>query len=103
LNVQEDHVHVVVSIPPKVSVSDYMVIIKGMSAMRLFKTAPRCRKSPSREISKVAGDYLETAGDALPRGMPEIFQIHQESWRADKTRIGDFLSEQTVLSPVKNL
>jgi REP element-mobilizing transposase RayT len=29
LNVQADPVHVVVSIPPKVSVSTYMVLVKG--------------------------------------------------------------------------
>ena len=46
LNVQEDHVHVVVSIPPKVSVSDYMGMIKGKTAIKLFKSYPGMRKKP---------------------------------------------------------
>jgi len=33
LNVQADHVHVVVSIPPKVSVSIYMGTVKGKTVL----------------------------------------------------------------------
>lgn len=46
LNVRGDHMHVVVSIPPKVSVSDYMGMIKGKRAIRLFKSYPGMRKKP---------------------------------------------------------
>ena len=38
LNVQIDHVHVVVSIPPKVSVSILMGGLKGKLAIKLFKS-----------------------------------------------------------------
>ena len=37
LNVRKDHVHLVVSIPPKLSVSDYMGIVKGKSAIKIFQ------------------------------------------------------------------
>ena len=46
LNVQEDHVHVVVSIPPKVSISDYMGTVKGKTAIKLFKSYPAMRAKP---------------------------------------------------------
>ncbi|BDD03995.1 IS200/IS605 family transposase [Aureibacter tunicatorum] len=36
LNIQEDHVHLLVQIPPKLSISDYMGIIKGRTAIRIF-------------------------------------------------------------------
>jgi len=36
LNVQADHVHLVVIIPPKVSISTLMGTLKGRSAIRLF-------------------------------------------------------------------
>lgn len=36
LNVQADHVHLIVQIPPKVSVSDYMGRLKGKTAIRVF-------------------------------------------------------------------
>jgi putative transposase len=41
LNVQKDHVHIIVSILPKVSVSEYIGIIKGKNAIKLFKTYPQ--------------------------------------------------------------
>ena len=46
LNVQIDHVHVVVSIPPKVSVSTYMGTIKGKIAIKMFKSYPMLKKKP---------------------------------------------------------
>lgn len=46
LNIQADHVHVVVSIPPKVSVSTYMGTIKGKIAIKTFKSYPMLKKKP---------------------------------------------------------
>lgn len=46
INVQKDHVHIVVSIPPKLSVSDYMGIIKGKTAIKMFKSYPKLRQKP---------------------------------------------------------
>jgi putative transposase len=46
LNIQEDHVHMVVSIPPKVSVSDFMGILKGKTTIKLFKSYPNLKKKP---------------------------------------------------------
>ena len=40
LNIQKDHVHMVCSIPPKLSISTYMGIMKGKSAMAIFKGFP---------------------------------------------------------------
>jgi putative transposase len=37
LNVQPDHVHLVVSIPPKYAVSEFMGYLKGKMAIRLFQ------------------------------------------------------------------
>jgi len=46
LNVMEDHIHMVVTIPPKVSVSDLMGILKGKTAISLFKNFPTLKKKP---------------------------------------------------------
>ncbi len=46
LNVQIDHVHVVVSIPPKVSVSVLMGTLKGKLAIKLFKSYPKLKQKP---------------------------------------------------------
>ena len=36
LNVQIDHVHLLVMVPPKISISDYVGMIKGRTAIRVF-------------------------------------------------------------------
>ena len=46
LNVQTDHVHLVCSIPPKVSVSEFMGFLKGKLAIKLFKSYPGLRRKP---------------------------------------------------------
>jgi len=46
LNVQKDHVHIVVLIPPKLSVSDYMGIVKGRTAIRIFNKFRKLKKKP---------------------------------------------------------
>ncbi|MDT0648488.1 IS200/IS605 family transposase [Zunongwangia sp. F260] len=46
LNVQEDHVHLLVSIPPKVSISKLMGTLKGKVAIKLFKSYPKLKKKP---------------------------------------------------------
>jgi len=46
LNVQKDHVHLIVMIPPKLSVSDYMGITKGRTAIRVFHKFPRLKNKP---------------------------------------------------------
>ena len=46
LNVREDHVHVVVSIPPKLSLSEYMGTLKGKTAIKLFRNYPDMRSKP---------------------------------------------------------
>lgn len=46
LSVQEDHVHLVCSIPPKVSVSALMGFLKRKLAIKLFKSYPRMKQKP---------------------------------------------------------
>jgi len=36
LNVQKEHVHLIVMVPSKLSISEYMGIIKGRTAFRVF-------------------------------------------------------------------
>lgn len=46
LNVQEDHVHLLVMVPPKISLSKYIGTIKGRCAIRLFARFPELRQRP---------------------------------------------------------
>ena len=46
MNVQLDHVHVVCSVPPKVSISELMGTLKGKLAIKLFKSYPKLKQKP---------------------------------------------------------
>ena len=46
LNVQEDHIHLLISVPPKVSISKLMGVLKGKIAIKVFKSYPGMRKRP---------------------------------------------------------
>jgi putative transposase len=46
LNIQPDHIQMLVSIPPKVSVSELMGTLKGKPAIKIFKSYPQLKKKP---------------------------------------------------------
>ena len=46
LNVCRDHIHIVVAVPPKLSISKLMGILKGKTAIKVFKSYPELKKKP---------------------------------------------------------
>jgi len=46
LNVQPDHVHLLVMIPPKISVSGYVGTVKGRTAIRIFNRFRKLKEKP---------------------------------------------------------
>ena len=45
LSVQENHVHLLCSIPPKLSISSFMGFVKGKTAIKIFQSYPQLKKS----------------------------------------------------------
>ena len=46
MNVQIDHVHIILSVPPKLSISQVMGYLKGKTAIQVFKNFPGLKKKP---------------------------------------------------------
>lgn len=44
MNIQIDHIHLIVSISPKISISQLMGILKGKTAIKIFKSYPQLKK-----------------------------------------------------------
>jgi len=44
MNIQKDHIHMVISMPPKISISEFMGFLKGKLAIKLFKSYPWMKK-----------------------------------------------------------
>jgi len=46
MNIQKDHIHLIVSVPPKLSISTLMGTLKGKTAIKIFKSYPQLRTKP---------------------------------------------------------
>jgi putative transposase len=46
LNIQVDYVHLLIKVPPKVSISSLMGVMKGKSAIRVFSKFPEWKQRP---------------------------------------------------------
>ena len=46
LNIQSDHIHMIVSIPPRISLSELKGIVKGKLAIKLFNSYPQLKQKP---------------------------------------------------------
>jgi len=77
LNVQRDHVHLLCSIPPKISISEFMGTLKGKLAMKIFTTYSELKKKPywgNHFWSR--GYFISTVG--LDADMIKRYVKHQE-------------------------
>jgi putative transposase len=89
MNVQVDHVHLIVMIPPKVSISDYMGLIKGRTAIRIFKRFSNLRQRPYWGNHFWAPGYcVDTVG--VNEEMIRKYVKYQENQerRAEQSRLG---------------
>lgn len=59
-HLRPDHIHILVSIPPKVSVSKVVGFIKGKSAMAIARTYVGRRKNFAGQSFWARGHYVST-------------------------------------------
>ncbi len=86
LNVQDDHIHLLVSVPPKVSISYLMGALKGKIAIKLFKSYPKMKKKPYWGNHFWArGYFVSTVG--LDEEMIKKYVKHQEK---EEKKIEDY-------------
>lgn len=57
-----DHVHMLISIPPKYAVSQVVGFMKGKSAIHIARTYSGCRKNFTGQSFWARGYYVSTAG-----------------------------------------
>ena len=62
LNVQTDHIHLLVKVPPKLSSSELMGVLKGRSAIRLYNRFPHIRKKLWGNHFWARGYFVDTVG-----------------------------------------
>ena len=57
-----DHVHMLVSIPPKLSVSSFMGYLKGKSSLMIYEKYPELKYKYRNREFWCRGYYVDTAG-----------------------------------------
>jgi len=80
-----DHVHICVSIPPKISVSDFVGYLKGKSALMIFDKHPEQGSKWSRSFW-ARGYYVSSVGDITEDGIKKYIQEQQEESKKEETR-----------------
>jgi putative transposase len=82
LNVQEDHVHLLVKVPPKISISNYVGTVKGRSAIRVFSKFPQLRQKPYWGNHFWARGYcVDTVGLDLEKIRKYVkYQQERDAW-----------------------
>ena len=77
LSIQPDHVHLLVMVPPKVSISDFVGTIKGRTAILIFNKFRHLKKKPYWGNHLWAKGYcVDTVG--LDTEMIRKYVKHQE-------------------------
>jgi len=86
LSVMPDHIHTVVGIPPTMSVSKALQLLKGASSREIFRRKPhfRCRYSEGHFWSP--GKFYRSVGDA---DMDTVLQ-YVRNQRLQQTSLNDF-------------
>ena len=83
LNVQPEHIHLIVSIPPKYAVSQYMGFLKGKLALNLFDRYPELRR-------RYWGQHVWSRGYCVSTvGLDEERIIKYVKWQRDKDQEAD--------------
>ena len=84
-SVCKDHVHLCLSIPPKMSVSDFMGYLKGKSALMIFDRHPELGEKWNREFW-ARGYYVSTIGNVNEETVKKyIREQEEESYKECRT------------------
>ena len=79
-----DHVHMLVSIPPKISVSEAMGYLKRRSAIQIFEKVPEYKNNWNKEFW-ARGYYVVTVGNMTEKVTKEYIERQEkEDVESDK-------------------
>lgn len=81
-----DHVHICVSIPPKLSVSDFIGYLKGKSALMIHDKHPEMTNKWNRELW-ARGYYVTTIGNMNEETVRKYIAEQEEEYEREDMRI----------------
>ena len=79
-----DHVHICVSIPPKISVSNFMGYLKGKSTLMIYDRHPE-QQSKWNKAFWARGYYVATVGNVTEDAIKKYIQEQSEESRKEES------------------
>ncbi len=80
-----DHVHICVSIPPKLSVSDFMGFLKGKSALKIFDKYPELSNKWNKSFW-ARGYYVSSVGTITEEAIKKYIKEQKEESKKEELR-----------------
>ena len=81
----EDHVHLSVAIPPKISVSNFMGYLKGKSTLMIYDRHPEMQSKWDKAFW-ARGYYVETIGNITDEAVQKYIKEQAEESRKEDSR-----------------
>ena len=75
-----DHIHMLIEIPPKISVSSFMGYLKGKSSLMIYEQFPELKSKYRNREFWFRGFYVDTAG----KNAKKIQEYIQQQYEKDK-------------------
>lgn len=75
-----DHIHMLIEIPPKISVSSFMGYLKGKSSLMIYEQFPELKYKYRNREFWCRGFYVDTAG----KNAKKIQEYIQQQYEKDK-------------------
>ena len=80
-----DHVHILVSIPPKIAISSFMGYLKGKSTLMLYDRHPELQSKWDKAFW-ARGYYVETIGNITDEAVQKYIKEQAEGSRKEDSR-----------------
>lgn len=101
-NACPDHIHMLVSIPPKISVSSFMGYLKGKSSLMIFDRHENLKYKYGNRHFWCRGYYVDTVGRNKKAIEQYIRKQLQEDIASDQMRLKEFIDPFTGEPVEKN-
>ncbi len=96
----QDHVHMLVRIPPNISVSSFMGYLKGKSTLMIFERHANLKYKYGNRHFWCRGYYVDTVGKNAKKIQEYIQKQLQSDWEYDQMTLKEYIDPFTG-EPVK--
>ena len=90
-----DHIHLLLSIPPKMSVSGFMGYLKGKSSLMIFQKFGNMKFAYRNREFWCKGYYVDTVGKNTKKNREYINNQLKEDWMADQISLSEYIDPFT--------